>query len=368
MGALDKLLDNFGKFLEEIDIPGFELNFDHYLDVVKGNDFCDFGMFWLMSYDATGHVHIVIIPQVNKPIDTWPIGYYDQEGESDIFSSSLRQWFPAYFIRQIGKWYPVYLKYGVEFDWVKEELQGWYSNKQRILEVGKLFPAVNFAALYEDFLLMVENEDPWDEAAWWQRVEGNSYIGEYYRLKKANVSREEWKNFIFKYPFYNRPLADQLGDPEKMDPDLAWEFFNRNLRWDMRYYDLMPGVVKTIVEQAPDPQSPFWPLIQRVYEITKTKKHGYYHGAEGFFAAGEAFEQRGEHLKAINCFENAIFELRSETEEYHEDAYDKIVTIAQKIGDPNYLAYLDETKSSSEDEDDGEQIDVDGDEESEDDD
>ncbi len=348
MGALDKLLVDFGDLLEEMDFPGLELNFDHYLEITKGNDFCDFGMYWLMAYSNTGHVHVVLLPQITKPIDTWPVAYYDQEeGSAHIFASSIRRWFPAYFLRQVNIWYPTALEYGTQFPWVKEWLRTWYLQKKKIIELGNRFPKLDFERLYEDFILMVENETPWDEGTWVQRVEGSSYIGEYHRLKKANATIAEWKSFILKYPFYNQPLADQLEDPEKIDPDLAWEFFNRNLRWDMKYYQIIPGVAKTIVEKAPNTQSPFWPLIKRIYETTKEKKHGYYHGAEGYFAAGEAFEQRGEPLKAITCFENALFELRAETEEYHEDAYDKIVTIAQKIGDPNYLAYLDETMSSS---------------------
>ena len=360
MAKLGELLKPYVSLFEELDYPGLELNFNHYMEIQKGNEDCIFGFYWLMSFNATGHAHIVLIPQIGKPLEEWPIAYYDDEdGTAYTFASSIKTWFPAYFIYQVNKWYPIYLERGTEYDWLKQTLESVRKKKKLIVAHGLKFMK-DFDVLYDDFLALVKKKGEWRVEEWYKRVEPKSFLTEYHPLKAASPSLEKWKKYIFKYPFFNKPLFDLLhtesvqfdNEDKDLDVELCWEFWGRFWKTDMPYYRVLPAVVKAIMEKSPKTKSPYLPFIKQIHKIIVEDEDGDYHGSESFFDLGKSFEKKKEYEKAIRCFENSIMLGRQETEEYNEDAYDHIVKCAEKIGDENYLAYIEETKDTESDDDD----------------
>ena len=191
----------------------------------------------------------------------------------------------------------------------------------------------------------------------YKKIEPNSYLTQYYKLKEDDAKIGEWKKFINKNPHFNRPLYDLLltenvnlddEDPE-LDLDLCHTFWSRFLKVDIKYYKVLPAIVKRIMSEKKKWDSPFMPFIEKIYKVIKKDSNGYYHGTEGFFKVGKEFEKKKDYITAIQCYSNAIMMGRSETEEYHEESYDRIRECAQKVNDKNYLAYLSETEVSDED-------------------
>jgi len=351
MSKLDQLLNNHRSAMEELNFPGLELNFNHYMDITKGNANCVFGLYWLMSYGTTGHSHIVMVPQIDKPIEEWPIAFYDDDhGTAYIISSSIKTWLPAYFIFKVSEWYPAYLRHGNSVPWISEVFDSWKKNKKHIVKQGSKYMN-DFGAFYDGFLATIKKKGDWNSGERYKLVEPGSFLTEYYEMQTNQSSPEKWKAHILKCPVFNKPLFDRLsteavqsGD-EDADPDLCWEFWNRFLKCDIAYYKVLPAVVKTIVEKSPKAESPYYSLIERIYSVTAKDPYGNYDGADGLFLAGREFEKRKEYARAVRCFENSILMNRAETGTYHEDAYEHILVNAGKICHPHYRAYLEETSS-----------------------
>jgi hypothetical protein len=115
------------------------------------------------------------------------------------------------------------------------------------------------------------------------------------------------------------------------------DVLHKNLR-----FDLGPdarGLVAAVGQRLAHPEgdSPFAPMIARI-----KVGRGAFQGARGFFEAGNVFEERGELPRALVCYENAIFLERIERERLHRRALLRIGAVARSLGDPTYLAYLEE--------------------------
>jgi hypothetical protein len=352
MNKLSEILSGYDSLFEELNFYGLQLNFDHYMEIRRGNEECIFSFYWLMSYNATGHAHIVLIPVIGKTIEEWPVAFYDDEhGTAEIFSSSIKKWFPAYLVYRIDAWYPVYLSSGTQYEWVKETYENWFECKQQIVDHGKKFMK-DFELFYNYFLNMIKNKSQWNILDWIKKVESDSFLTEYYSLKASESSLEERKKFIFKYSYFNRLLFEELNteavrleeEDDSLDIELCMEFWNRFWKTDLEYYEVLPAVVKRLVKSPPNIYFPYMEFVKRIYEVTKDNKYGYYHGQEGMLKMGKIFEEKKEYARAIRCYENSILLGGAETEEFNEEAYDRILECADKLGDKNYLAYLEDTK------------------------
>lgn len=346
---LDQLLSTHEALLEELDIPGLELNFRSHLEIAKGNEDCDFGLYGLMTYGSTGRAHIVMIPQLGSPLEEWPVAFFDaNHGTAYTFSASIKTWFPAYFIYRANEWYPVYLKYGSEMSWAQEALESCRENKKKIVAQGRKCMD-DFDGFYEDFLDLVENKGEWKIKDWLQRIEPGGFLTRYHELKSRSTPLEQWKEYIFQYPFFSKPLFEQLStnaiqhEGKAPDLDLCWTFWDRFWKCDMPYHKVLGPVVKAIAKKSPETDSPYFPLIKQVHAALAQDEHGYYEGALGLFSVGKAFEKRKEHARAIRCFENAILLRRAEDEVYFEEAHRRIVINAKKVAHGDYLAYLEAT-------------------------
>jgi len=363
MQKLGELLRPYEPLFEEFDFLGIDLNFDHYMDIHYGNEDCIFGLYYLMSYNATGHAHIVLIPQINKSVEEWPVAYYDDEhGAAYIFASSIKTWFPAYILYKADLWYSLYLSSGDKYPWVVEIIKNFKENKDKIISFGKKFMN-DFDIFFEDFLNMVSDKKELNVLEWYKKVEPDSFLTEYYALQAENASKEKWKEYIFKYPFYNRPLFEALnteaveldGEDPELDIDLCYEFWNRALKIDIEFSEVLPAVVKAIIQKVPDWDSPFMPFIKKINKILSKDSFADYHGTEGFFDAGQVFHEKEDFSKAIKCYENSIFFGRFETGVYNEDAYKCIVECSELLGDQNYSAYIEETKEQKVEDEEGEE-------------
>ncbi len=344
MKKLSKILKSYNHLFTELDFPGLNLNHNHDLEIYKGNDFCNFGIYPLMSYSHSAHLYIVIIPQIGMPIEEWPIAFYDEEeGIANTFSSSIKTWFPSYLIYQINERYPSHLDSDI--------ITSLKENKDKIVIHGKKF-MTDFDAFYDDILTMLDKEGSWDIHYWMEKIEPDSFLTQYYQLKKENTSFEKWEAFIYKYPFFNRALHDQLFtesvrfkyEDSNLNLDLCYEFWNRSFRIDLPYDHILSAVTKIIAKQKETRMSIYHPFIDKINKVITEDEHGYYEGSDGFLMIGKQFKKQGEYQKAIRCFENSILLGGKEEEEFNKKAYKHIVTCAKEIGDQNYLAYLKETK------------------------
>src|SRR5262245_21630390 len=90
------------------------------VDIRPGNPCANFGFFPILPHGHTGHLNLVVIAQLGRPPERWPVALFDEEnGTASTVASSLTTWFPSFMVSWIGRWYPLILE-GDAPDWAKE--------------------------------------------------------------------------------------------------------------------------------------------------------------------------------------------------------------------------------------------------------
>jgi hypothetical protein len=153
-------------------------------------------------------------------------------------------------------------------------------------------------------------------------VDAGSPLAEFLRLVAAEADREAFGALLDAHPWYGAPMRHLIAH-QQMDAGRWAAFLYRNLRWDLGDSRLIYAFPKAAASLLVDPSfrdDPLVPLLRRIAQ----DPDGYWRGAEGYFEAGQAWEEAGDRDRAWACYHNAIWLERGETEEFHAEAWERL--------------------------------------------
>ncbi|MGL4368620.1 MAG: hypothetical protein ACRCUT_02960 [Spirochaetota bacterium] len=397
---LSELMEQYDDLIPDLaEIKGLDLNWDQLFDCCNEEyPYPNFGLDDLYSIGTDGHDYLVFCPQVNTPVDKYPIAVFNEEsGTSRIISSSIKNWFPCYLTVRTDALLAAYVQEnsdGEQNGEAAKALAGMLKSRTKIEKFAEEFGNKKFmAVLPEIFDAIRDKVDP-DGAAWnftalYQAAEGSSYVSEAIALEKDGASPAGIRAFIDKYPFYNRGVYLLFRDkdlcavadksPEEffplLDDELAIRILSSTVTADMGDKDDISRILKAAAyflrQNESYEQSPFAGLIDELYDNDDPCI------AHMYYEAGLEYANDGDIARALSCYENAIFFSWIEEESFYSDAFDEIRFLAPEFKDKNYadfikaLRYVDDEagetgEGEDEEEDDEPDFDIDIEEEEED--
>lgn len=312
---ISKYMEDNPQWFPEFIFDDYDLNYDHYCEMGIG-DFCCTSAVWLCSISNTGHDHIGIMPVLNRPVEEWPVGYFDQnEGVLDTFASSLKTWLPGYLIRNTDR------------DSIKK-------HKKKVIKTLTPF----LAEKTEEFVQKIIKGDDFTDSLY-EFIEEGTFLTEYNRLLfNEKTTLEEWKTYIKKYPFFNAPIG-HLIDEGLADKEIYERLLSSCiLRHDLGNYSFkyLINNAKQICDLFTEKETPLYPMLLDMKK--KKDKYGYYKQGEAFYQAGLYYQKQNKLWEAYCCFDNSIFAERCETEDFREDAYIEQIKVAKALKDKAFFS------------------------------
>ncbi|MFX1450299.1 MAG: hypothetical protein ACFFCM_05630 [Promethearchaeota archaeon] len=339
---LDNFDKDYGGLIPDIDGFGLDLTWDHEFVCCNKDHFAtNFGVIAMYEIGSTGHDFLVLCPMPNMKVEEYPIAIYNEEqSEIEVIASSIKRWLPVYLVHDLVE------GHGSLFDTLEHKddflkILKRFENKKIYDWMNKTLSNLN----WDD----IENTYPGKEEArnYYKYVEPNSYISEFLELKEKNPELHIWKEFVFKYPFFNKGLYQMYKLPdddiifeddavEKIDVETAYEVFHRRFTHDMKQItDFIKVSAMVVSKDTSYKGKPFWDLIKG----TADGSINFWGSWETFLAEGKQFEKKNQLINAQICYENALYLADSEIG-FYSDALDAMKSVAKKINDPNYLKYL----------------------------
>jgi|GEM_PF-5543686 len=274
-----------------------DLNHSHSLQLAEESCFCTVGMTQVAAVGHSGH-HYIVNPEGRGPLRF--VDYDDEEGTGEVFALDAR--WPVFFLfHQSGDSH------------TRKSLQG--QDSVLLAEAAAL--GVDLAPLLPALL---SGRLPLHEA--YAAVDAGSPLAEFLRLVAAEADREAFGALLDAHPWYGAPMRHLIAH-QQMDAGRWAAFLYRNLRWDLGDSRLIYAFPKAAASLLVDPSfrdDPLVPLLRRIAQ----DPDGYWRGAEGYFEAGQAWEEAGERDRAWACYHNAIWLERGETEEFHAEAWERL--------------------------------------------
>ena len=296
----------------------------------------------MYSFGGTGHDFLVLCPMPNMKVEEYPIAIFNEEqNELEIIASSIKRWLPVYLVYMLSEG-----GFGSSFDTL--------DHKDDFLNTLKKFQNKEiYDWMYNTLANLdwddIENTYPGREKSkkYFKIAEPNSYISEFLELKEKNPELPVWKEFVFKYPFFNKGLYQMFKDPEgdfvfeedaeeKIDVETAYEVFHRRFTHDLKEMsDIVKVSAKVVSKDISYKGRPFWNLVKGIADGSIN----FWGSWDNFLAEGKQFEIKNQLIYALICYENAFY-LADCEEKFFTEAFDSIKSVAKKINDPNYLIYL----------------------------
>lgn len=354
--------EEFSKYIPYLsDVMGLNLNFYHSLWIdpeVSPN----YGVKEIYAIGNSGHDYIVylIIPGVSP--EQYPIAIYSENNMcAKIISDSIKNWFPCYLVEKINellKDYDGFLKRPVEWseNFAERDLDSIEKYKELICESCKVFDNKPFMeALPEIFeILHAKDINKWDYLKFLKLATSGSTLGQFIELNEKSIPKEGYLAFIKENPHYNAPIFSQFKIKTKFGEmmvrwdeigsiplEIALEVFKRRQVIDFGAGD-KGGEILFLAEarcfEEMDENSVYYPFIQEMAEF----EEDYYNFlfSDWFYDLGNALKESRKIEEAIIAYENAIAFCSCENEEFHEDAFESLKSLAPHIKDENYVAYL----------------------------
>lgn len=340
-------LDDFTKDYSEL-VPdlydfGLNLSWDHEFVCCNKDHFAtNFGIMGMYSFGGTGHDFLVLCPLPNMKVEEYPIAIYNEEQSTlEVIASSIKRWLPVYLVYMLSEG-----GFGSLFDTLE--------HKDEFLNILKKFQNKEIYNWMDNTLANldwddIENTYPEREKSkeYYKIAEPNSYINEFLKLEGKKTELPVWKEFVFKYPFFNKGLFQMFKYPdgdyvfeedaeEKIDVETAYEVFHRRLTHDLKDLATIIKVSANIISKDTSYKGrPFWNLIKGVADGSIN----FWGSWENFLAEGKQFEKNNQLINALICYENALYIADSEIG-FFKEAFDSMKSVAKKINDPKYLIYL----------------------------
>ncbi|GEM_PF-6967482 len=315
VSPIRKFFNEYGKFIKPINIGGdYNISFDHELEVGKDSCFCTFGVLPLMSVGGTGHLHIVLIPALHKPLNEWNVAFFDEEkGTGVTFSSSITKWLPSYLI--------------FERERISEDLE---KNRAKIIKFGKIF-SPNIETLVDK--IIHKNYNVVSELYFLS--EPNSFLHQFFQIieKDKQIALAEMTNFYKKHPFFNAPL-NFFAKHSHFSEEIVNSLLFANLRFDLPDFSHC-NIANWWMSQPHNDEHPLFPLLKKAADYSYVSD-----GGNSYLKAGKKFEEEGKISEAISCFENSIYQEKVENEEFNEESYEKILSLAPQLKDPIYSTFV----------------------------
>jgi len=313
LGLDAERFDGFRPALDEATC--LALNVDHFFS----DDPCNFGLTFLYSIGNNGHRYVAACTIPGLAPDRYPIAYVDEEGyEVDVFASSISSWLPCYVLRTAQR--------------LRDDEVAQFLGEEPVLRAAMRAFGPAADRVLTEIVAHVRDGAAWQPAELYAELEPDGHVAAYH---SRAVAGQPMDPLIERYPWFNKPLYHRLAQPNP-PAELAVEMFRRRLVHDeprLFLYERMSGLAQLAIGHT---EPAFAPLVEGLADGTD-------------FLAGEAFFEAGQRVEAadpaalplaLTCYENAVHQHGSETEEPHTEAFAKITELAGRLGDEDYLYYL----------------------------